>query len=85
MIVVDEIHSCKSPSSQQGKNLLKVNKAKHLIGATGTLLLNNPVDAYHDYAQAILYLLHAWSGYCFEFQPFVQFKSFAVFKSFEVA
>lgn len=46
MIVVDEIHSCKSPSSQQGKNLLKVNKAKHLIGATGTLLLNNPVDAY---------------------------------------
>lgn len=46
MIVVDEIHTCKSPTSQQGKNLLKVNKAKHLIGATGTLLLNNPVDAY---------------------------------------
>ncbi len=40
------VHNCKSPTSQQGKNLLKVNKAKHLIGATGTLLLNNPVDAY---------------------------------------
>jgi len=46
MIVVDEIHTCKSNTSQQGKNLLKLNKAPHLIGATGTLLLNNPVDAY---------------------------------------
>jgi len=46
MIVVDEVHTCKSPTSQQGKNLLKLNKATHRIGATGTLLLNNPVDAY---------------------------------------
>ncbi len=45
MIVVDELHTCKSPTSQQGKNLLKLS-AKYLIGLTGTLLLNNPLDAY---------------------------------------
>lgn len=46
MIVVDEIHTCKSTTSQQGKHLLKLNKAKHRVGATGTLLLNDPADAY---------------------------------------
>ena len=46
MIIVDEIHQAKNPNSQQGKNLLKLNKAKYRIGATGTLLLNNPLDAY---------------------------------------
>lgn len=46
MIIFDEVHTCKSPSSTQGKNLLKLNKAKYRIGATGTLLLNNPMDAY---------------------------------------
>lgn len=46
MIVVDEIHKCKSNRSQQGKNLLKLKNAKYKIGATGTLLLNNPLDAY---------------------------------------
>ncbi len=46
MIVVDEIHKCKSNQSQQGKHLLKLNKARYKIGATGTLLLNNPLDTY---------------------------------------
>lgn len=46
MIVVDEIHTCKSSTSSQGSNLLKLTKAKYRIGATGTLLLNNPLDAY---------------------------------------
>lgn len=46
MIVVDEIHKAKSSTSQQGKNLLKLTKAKYKIGATGTLLLNNPLDAF---------------------------------------
>lgn len=44
-IIVDEIHTCKSPNSQQGKNLLKT-KSKYEVGATGTLLLNNPLDCY---------------------------------------
>ena len=46
MIVVDEVHTCKSPTSQQGRNLLKLTTAKHRIGLTGTLLLNNPLDVY---------------------------------------
>ena len=45
MIAVDEIHTCKSVSSQQGKNLLKL-KAKYKVGATGTLLMNSPLDSY---------------------------------------
>lgn len=41
-------HNCKSPSAKQGKNLLKLtdDKYKYRIGATGTLLLNDPLDAY---------------------------------------
>ena len=46
MIIFDEIHTCKSPTSQQGKNLLKLKSAKYKIGATGTLLMNNPLDVY---------------------------------------
>lgn len=46
MVVLDECHVVKSPTSQQGKNFLKLNTAKHKIGLTGTLLLNNPLDAY---------------------------------------
>ena len=45
MIIVDEVHTCKSPTSQQGKNLLKL-KSKYMVGLTGTLLLNSPLDAY---------------------------------------
>ena len=46
MIVVDEVHKCKSSTSQQGKNLLKLTSAKYKVAATGTLLLNNPLDTY---------------------------------------
>lgn len=46
MIVLDEIHKAKSHTSQQGKHLLKLNKAKYRIGLTGTLLLNSPLDCY---------------------------------------
>lgn len=45
MIVLDEGHVCKSPSSQQGKNLLKLN-SKYMIMATGTMIMNSPLDAY---------------------------------------
>lgn len=45
MIVCDEMHKAKSPTSQQGKNFLKLN-AKYQIGLTGTMLLNSPMDAY---------------------------------------
>ena len=45
MIVADELHKMKSPTSQQGKNFLKL-KSKYQVGLTGTLLLNSPLDAY---------------------------------------
>lgn len=46
MIVVDEIHHCKSPTSQQGKNLQKLKNATYKIGLTGTLIMNSPLDSY---------------------------------------
>jgi len=46
MIVVDEIHHCKSPISQQGKNLQKLKNATYKIGLTGTLIMNSPLDSY---------------------------------------
>lgn len=46
MIVLDEAHVCKNSSSAQGDNLLKLTKAKYRIPATGTLLLNNPMDCF---------------------------------------
>lgn len=45
IIIVDEVHTCKSNSSEQGKNLLKL-KADYKIAMTGTLLVNNPLDLY---------------------------------------
>lgn len=46
MMVIDECHTCKSNTSIQSKNLQKIKDIKHKIGLTGTLFLNNPVDAY---------------------------------------
>ena len=45
MIAIDEVHKAKSKNSQQGKNMLKLNP-EYLIAATGTLLLNSPIDCY---------------------------------------
>lgn len=46
MIIFDEAHVVKSPSSAQSKNLLKIKGGKYRVGATGTLLMNNPMDCY---------------------------------------
>lgn len=46
MIIVDEAHVLKSPNSQQTKNMLKIRGAKYKVAATGTLLMNNPMDCY---------------------------------------
>lgn len=46
MMIIDEAHVCKSSQSQQGANLLKLKNAKYRIAATGTLLLNSPIDSY---------------------------------------
>lgn len=46
MCIVDEIHCCKSPTSTQGKHLLKMNKFPYKIGCSGTPLLNSPLDCF---------------------------------------
>ena len=46
MIVFDEVHKANNTSSQQGHNLLKLKDHKYKIGLTGTLLTNNPLNAY---------------------------------------
>lgn len=65
LVVVDEIHCCKNPQSQQGKNLLKLVDAPYRVGATGTLLLNSPLDAY---------VPMKWVGY--ERSTYGNYKSF---------
>lgn len=45
MIVLDEAHCCKNPSTQQTKNFLKL-KSTYQIAATGTVLTNSPLDSY---------------------------------------
>ena len=46
MIIFDEAHVVKSPTSAQSKNFLKIKGAKYRVAATGTLLMNNPMDCY---------------------------------------
>jgi SNF2 family DNA or RNA helicase len=46
MIVFDEAHKAKGWSSQQGKNLLKLKDFRYKVACTGTILMNNPLDAY---------------------------------------
>jgi SNF2 family DNA or RNA helicase len=46
MIIFDEAHKAKGWSSQQGKNLLKLKNYRYKVACTGTLLMNNPLDAY---------------------------------------
>lgn len=46
MIILDEAHVCKNSGSTQGAHLLRLTKAKYRIAATGTLLLNSPLDCF---------------------------------------
>lgn len=46
MVVVDEVHKCNNQGSQQGHNLLKLKDHQYKIGLTGTLLTNNPLNAF---------------------------------------
>lgn len=64
MVAVDEIHTCRNPSSQQGKGLLKL-KPKYRVALTGTPVMNNPLD---------VYIILKWLGY--ESHSFYQFKNY---------
>lgn len=46
MIVIDEAHKIKDGSSQQGKSVLSLTKARYRVAATGTVLMNGSEDAY---------------------------------------
>lgn len=45
MVAIDEIHKANNPNSKQTRALLKIQAAE-MIAATGTLITNNPMDAY---------------------------------------
>lgn len=45
MIVVDECHKFKNPSSKSGKTLLKL-EAEYMIALSGTMIMNAPEDSY---------------------------------------
>ena len=45
MVILDEAHRCKSPTALSVKTLLKI-KAKRCIALTGTVIVNNPENAY---------------------------------------
>jgi len=62
MIITDEVHKMKNPTSQQGKAFLKL-QADTMIAMTGTPLMNNPMD---------LYIILKWLGY--EKHAFYSFK-----------
>ena len=64
MVVVDEVHKCKNPSSQQGKGILKL-QPEYRLAMTGTPLMNQPLD---------LYIILKWLGY--ENHSFHQFKNY---------
>ena len=46
IVFVDEIHVAKNDKSQQGKNLLGIHDVKYKVAATGTAIMNNPLDLY---------------------------------------
>ena len=62
MIICDEVHKMKNPTSQQGKAFLKL-QADTMIAMTGTPLMNTPLD---------LYIILKWLGY--EKHAFYSFK-----------
>lgn len=63
IVVIDEVHKCKNPTSQQGKGILKV-QPECRIAMTGTPLMNTPMD---------LFIILKWLGY--EKHAFYAFKN----------
>lgn len=46
MVIIDEIHKCKNPSSKQGASIHKL-QSYYKMGLTGTPLMNNPIDVFN--------------------------------------
>lgn len=64
MIIVDEIHKCKNPTSKQGKALQYLD-SYYKIALTGTPIMNSPLDSYN---------VLKWLGV--ERNTWTQFKSY---------
>lgn len=64
MVILDEAHKCKEPTSQQSKALLHID-SKYKIPLSGTFLMNNPLD---------LYMPLKWTG--FETHSFYEYKQY---------
>lgn len=45
MVILDEAHKCKNPSSQQTKGLLRF-QPKYILSMSGTFMLNRPLELY---------------------------------------
>lgn len=73
MIVFDEAHKAKNPTSLQGQALLSLTTAKYRIPLSGTFLMNNPLD---------LYVPLKWTGY--ETHDFYNYKQhYCVFGGYD--
>lgn len=46
MMVIDEVHRVKNPTSEQGKNILKTVNIPYKVALSGTMIMNSPLDAY---------------------------------------
>lgn len=62
MIILDEAHKCKNPNSTQGKAIHAL-KSKFKIAATGTPLMNSPLDCFN-----VLKWLEAEKGNFYSFR-----------------
>lgn len=47
MIVADELHKMSGTKARRSNNMLELT-AKHMIGMTGTLVVNNPINCYNS-------------------------------------
>lgn len=46
MVIIDEVHKCKSSTSKQGKSIHKL-QSYYKMALTGTPLMNNPIDIFN--------------------------------------
>ena len=47
MIIADELHKMSGTKAKRSNNMLELT-AKHMIGMTGTLIVNNPINCYNS-------------------------------------
>lgn len=61
MIVVDEIHMCKNPKSNQSKELQRIDNSAIKVGMSGTLVVNNPLNLYVPMSVTGIISMNYWN------------------------